>query len=405
MTELTIYIQSPLSRAIHKMAELTVQRGVGTLTYCPSYVAADGWVPDPLLYPLRAEPYSGIAKNRGLPGFVRDAAPDGWGELLVRREYGAHMDALGYLLKTPDHDRTGSLIIDSGAMLTKEVFNEIGILTHLDAFIDFVDVVQAKRFSEGYTAHTAMPRYLTALGGARPKCTLQDNDRLILAKPRDRHDLYDIPALEYACMTFAAGKGLKVAAVDLHSGRVNTLLVERFDRQPAENGRFCRVPMLSGLTLLDSDWNDPKDWNSKWHYGFLADEMARRGVPATDRQELFKRICFNVLVGNDDDHPKNVAIIFKDGRWRLSPMYDVLPTTEGGPPTHLAMGVGRYGKELSRRNLLSQVEHYGLTAAQGSKVIDEVMGWGPELIAHYRIHLQEPELGVALAAMRMGGLE
>lgn len=69
------------------------------------------------------------------------------------------------------------------------------------------------------------------------------------------------------------------------------------------------------------------------------------------------------------------------------------------------MGVGRYGKELSRRNLLSQVEHYGLTAAQGSEVIDEVMGWGPELMAHYRAHLQEPELGVALAAMRMGGLD
>jgi serine/threonine-protein kinase HipA len=200
-------------------------------------------------------------------------------------------------------------------------------------------------------------------------------------------------------MTFAASKGMNVARVQLHRGRVNTLLVERFDRVPADDGHFYRIPMLSGLTLLDSDWNNPLGWAHEWHYGLLVDEMNRRGVPLSDLQELFKRICFNILVGNDDDHPKNVAVLYLNGSWRLSPMYDVLPTTEGDAPTSLAMGVGSFGKELSRRNLLSQVGHYGLSHTQAESIIDEVAGWEPELAAHYRQHLQRAELELALAAI------
>lgn len=163
--------------------------------------------------------------------------------------------------------------------------------------------------------------------------------------------------------------------------------------------------MLSGLTLLDSDWSTPANWAKEWHYGHLVDEMARRGVPAEDRQALFKRICFNILVGNDDDHPKNVAVLFIDGRWRLSPMYDVVPTTDGEAPQTLAMTIGQHGKEISRRNLLSQVAHYGLDVAQANTVIDEVMGWAPALREHYRQHLPEPELQIALAAMRVAKLQ
>lgn len=401
MTSVYLYMQIPDSLEVTTIGRLQIVNGVGEFVYSPAYVAATGWIPDPVRYPLRATPYSQITKNRGVPGFIRDAAPDGWGERLATREHGGDLSAIGFLLKTPNHDRTGNLMAGSARMASAGIGQAgLGTVTQLDAFVQFAEGVQGGFPPNADQATKATLQQRSSLGGARPKCTLLDNERLLLAKPRDRHDLYDIPAMEYACMTFAARKGLNVAPVDLHRGRVNTLLVERFDRQPAGEGRFHRIPMLSGLTLLDSDWNDPKDWNTKWHYGFLADEMARRGVPAADRQELFKRICFNILVGNDDDHPKNVAIIFTEGVWRLSPMYDVLPTTEGGPPASLAMSVGRYGKELSRRNLLSQVAHYGLTEVQGGEVIDEVMSWAPALQQHYGEHLQEPELGVALAAMR-----
>ncbi|MDF0729130.1 type II toxin-antitoxin system HipA family toxin [Pseudomonas entomophila] len=398
MASLYIYMQVPDSLAVITLGRVNVEKGIGEFVYNPDYVKSGGWVPDPIRYPLRAQPYSNITTNRGIPGFIRDAAPDGWGERLVTREHG-ELDAIGFLHRSPNHDRAGNLMAGSSRAAPDGIGQAgLGTITQLETFIQFADGVQGG-FPPGTDRATkATLQQRSSLGGARPKCTLIHENRLILAKPQDRHDAYDIPSLEYACMSFAASKGLNAARVQLHAGRVNTLLVDRFDREPAGDGRCLRLPMLSGLTLLDSDWNNQKSW-ARWHYGFLADEMSRRGVSKEDLQELFKRICFNILVGNDDDHPKNVAVLYREGGWRLSPMYDVVPNTEGSPPARLAMGIGRYGHEISRRNLLSQVEHYGLSQEQAEVIIDEVIGWAPDLKAHYLQCLREPELGLAAAAM------
>ncbi|MBK5002277.1 type II toxin-antitoxin system HipA family toxin [Pseudomonas sp. S31] len=400
MTAIYLYMQMPDSLEVSTIGRLSVENNVGEFVYNPAHVEAGGWVADDLRYPLRTQPYKRITKNRGIPGFIRDAAPDGWGERLVAREHGEQKEALAFILKSPNHDRAGNLMAGAGRKPPEGIGQAgLGKITQLETFIQFADGVQGgfPRNADKGTKATLQQR--SSLGGARPKCTLIDGQRLLLAKPRDRHDSYDIPALEHACMTFAASKGLNVANVDLHHGRVSTLLVDRFDRVPAGNGQFYRVPMLSGLTLLDSDWNNPVGWPREWHYGLLADEMSRRGVPRSDLQELFKRICFNILIGNDDDHPKNVALLYLNGVWRLSPMYDVVPTTEGAAPSSLAMAVGSFGKELTRRNLLSQADHYGLTPAEAGSVIDEIAGWKSDLEAHYRQHLPQEEAEVALAAM------
>lgn len=400
MTVIYLYMQMPGSLEVRTIGRLSVENNVGEFVYNPAHVEAGGWVPDASRYPLRTQPYERITKNRGIPGFIRDAAPDGWGERLVAREHGDQKDAIGFILRSPNHDRTGNLMAGAGRKPPTGIGQAgLGKITQLDAFIQFADGVQGGFPHNTDKATKATLQQRSSLGGARPKCTLMNENRLLLAKPRDRYDTYDVPALEHACMTFAASKGMNVAQVQLHRGRVNTLLVERFDRSPAGDGHFYRVPMLSGLTLLDSDWNNQMSWAQEWHYGLLADEMSRRGVPHSDLQELFKRICFNILVGNDDDHPKNVAVLFLNGSWRLSPMYDVLPTTEGAAPSSLAMGIGSFGKELSRRNLLSQVGHYGLSHAQAESIIDEVAGWEAELAAHYRRYLQPAELDQALVAI------
>lgn len=406
MASVYIYMQIPGSDDVNTLGRLEVRNGIGEFVYSPAWVNAGGWVPDPVRFPLRSQPYGNLTKNRGVPGFIRDAAPDGWGERLAIREFDGELDAVGFLLKSPNHDRTGSLMMGT-ARVPPEGVGQAGLanLTQLDDFIQFADGIQGGFPPGADKATRATLQQRSSLGGARPKCTLLHEGRLILAKPRDRHDVYDIPALEYACMSFAARKGLNTAGVTLHRGRVNTLLVDRFDREPAADGRFLRIPMISGLTLLDSDWNTPSAWSREWHYGYLVDEMTRRNIPEGDRQELFKRICFNILVGNDDDHPKNTAVIFTNGGWRLSPLYDVVPTTEGQAPSRLAMGIGRYGHELSRRNLLSQVGHFGLNEAEATAVINEVAGWAAELKEHYHEQLQAAELQLAIAAMGAEKLE
>ncbi|KPA96758.1 MULTISPECIES: HipA domain-containing protein [Pseudomonas] len=117
-----------------------------------------------------------------------------------------------------------------------------------------------------------------------------------------------------------------------------------------------------------------------------------------DLQELFKRMCYNALVGNSDDHPRNHAIIWTGGQWRLSPMYDVLPILDEGPAQALAMAVGREGTRISRNNLLSHHEHFALSREQAEQMLDEVISWEQELKDYYGQWLNGAELQMAQEA-------
>lgn len=154
--------------------------------------------------------------------------------------------------------------------------------------------------------------------------------------------------------------------------------------------------MLSALTLLDSEWNAP--YHRDWQYAAVADEMRRRGVPVGDLQALFTRMCYNAMAGNSDDHPRNHAVIWLDGQWRLSPLYDVLPMLDEGPAKALAMAVGREGSQISRLNLLSHHAHFGLARDQAEHVLEEVASWVPALRDHYATFLAGADLDSACAA-------
>ena len=86
MDSVYIYMQVPGSHEVATLGRLEVRNGIGEFVYSPAWVNASGWVPDPVRFPLRPQPYGNITKNRGVPGFIRDAAPDGWGERLANRE-------------------------------------------------------------------------------------------------------------------------------------------------------------------------------------------------------------------------------------------------------------------------------------------------------------------------------
>ncbi len=172
----------------------------------------------------------------------------------------------------------------------------------------------------------------------------------------------------------------------------------RFDRlQDGTGDRLVRIPMLSALTLLDSDWRVLP--HRDWVYGSVADEMKRRGMPDSDRQELYRRMLFNALIGNSDDHPRNHAFLWIDGGWRLSPMFDVLPVLGEGPAKTLAMSVGAQGPLVSRQNLLSHFQHFALDRDQAESMLLEVAGWADELADHYASLLSGQELDLARQAI------
>jgi serine/threonine-protein kinase HipA len=401
MVRAYIYMQPPGETELVTLGRLVVKGGVGEFVYNPDHVRRKGWVPDAIHYPLRPEPYSGIVSNNGLPGFIRDAAPDGWGERVIAYSEGGALSGIDYLIKSSNVDRAGSLLI--GTTRVPSIAGRPGNLDRLDSFIEFMENVQSGARLAPETIRAARQR--SSLGGLRPKVTLLDEGRVILAKPRDRHDKEDIPAVEHACMSFAASKGLSVARTRLHFGKTSVLLVDRFDREVLVDGGTLRLPMLSAATLLDVDWRAVDEMSkARWRYAEAADEMRRKGVPIADLQELYKRMCFNALVGNDDDHPKNHAVLFKNGQWRLSPMYDVVPALDGAPPPTLAMDVGQQGKVIRRDNLLSHAAHFGLSREGAAAVLDEVAGWEDELREHYLRLLSSSLADLAIRSVDAGRL-
>ncbi|MDR6711519.1 serine/threonine-protein kinase HipA [Pseudomonas hunanensis] len=397
MSRAYIYMEHPDTGELLTLGRLTLKGKLGEFIYAPDHVARGGWVPDPINYPLRAEAYTGITKNRGIPGFINDAMPDGWGERVLHRAFGPELAPIDYLLKSPNNDRIGNLMAGiSPAPAPGLGDGAIPTLKGLTKFVEACEAVYDGQLDEQSIKTLNIRQQRSSLGGARPKRTLQDNGMLILAKPRDRFDQYDLPSIEYACMTFAASKGMSVAKTALRIEEIPTLLVQRFDRTPLAEGAR-RIPMLSALTLLDSEWND--QYHRDWRYASVADEMRRRGVPDTDLHELFRRMCYNALVGNGDDHPRNHAVLWRGGQWRLSPMFDVLPLLDEGPAQTLAMAVGREGTRISRSNLLSHHKHFALSLDAAEQMLNDVASWDEELKVYYGQWLKGEELRVAREAV------
>ncbi len=140
-----------------------------------------------------------------------------------------------------------------------------------------------------------------------------------------------------------------------------------------------RHGLVSGLTVLDAE--DGYLGRERWSYPLLADELRRWSVkPAEDRRELYRRMVFNAMVTNNDDHPRNHALLHTTAGWRLSPAYDILPVAMVSVERRdLALEVGRFGRAASLYNLLSQCEAFGLGEEEARSLIDGMLavvrGW------------------------------
>jgi serine/threonine-protein kinase HipA len=404
--QIYVYIQQPENLKFETLGRLTVENNKGHWIYSPAYTGT--WVPDEIHYPLRKAPYI-VDSNNGIPGFIMDLMPDHWGKLLIERIYLPQLDRpltdLDYLLLSQNSDRFGSLTIgDSKKPNQKATSERFERFENVSGFIGFVDKVRSGKPIDSVNFALFQT---SSLGGARPKITLRDDNALYLAKPRDINDLVDTPKVEYLCLKFAAEKGFNVAEFSfetinhLNIDR-NFLVLKRFDRTfNQEKMIFERHPMLSALSLLDAAWISTD--TQRWSYPLLANEMIRKNIPAEDIHELYKRMAFNALIGNDDDHPKNHAFIYLGNQWRLAPLFDVVPETKH-VPTQLAMQIGEQGRVINRENLLSMCAQFKLTRVEAEQILDEVASWENELREIYREELTSDDyvlVGKALDKNRL----
>ncbi len=346
----------------------------GRFVYGRSYLGRDNAVPiDPLELKLGRKTYE-TRLLKGVFGALRDASPDHWGRRIIERHFGSPgPDELDYLLHSPD-DRAGALGFGRGPEppAPKKAFNRTLDLGRLQAFADAV--IADAELPQDPDAEQAQALMLegTSMGGTRPKAVVEDDGALWVAKFNRPDDRWNHARVERAMLELGRACGLHTAESKLATiGDRDALLVKRFDRERMQDG-YRRARMLSALTLLRAE--DTHQDRRKWSYVLLAEELRRISArPKLDAPELFKRMCFNALISNNDDHPRNHAVIAMEADWRLSPVYDLVPAMPVSVEHRdLAMECGDLGRHAQAENLLTQSARFLLEADEAQAIVDEM---------------------------------
>ena len=358
--------------------ELAVNRNgiaIGRFVYGRSYLARSDAVPlDPVELKLASRVYETTSLG-GLFGALRDAGPDYWGRRVIERHSGkVQLSELDYLLHSPD-DRAGALGFGLNQVppAPKRAFNQTLELPKLQAIADALirDEEMPDEAAMGQVEELLLVG--TSMGGARPKVVVEDDEGLWLAKFNRLDDRWNTARVEHSMLILGRACGLTTAESKLiRVADRDVLLVKRFDRKRHQDGGYQKARMISALTLLRTE--DSHRSRDKWSYLVLVEELRRASVKGRqDAAELFRRVAYHALISNTDDHPRNHAMIAWDRDWRLSPAYDLTPTTPISLERRdLALVCGDAGRYANGANLLSQCPRFLLGREEGQAIIVEM---------------------------------
>lgn len=294
-------------------------------------------------------------------GAVDDARPDQWGERVIRLiERPARLSLLEYLYFAGD-DRFGAL----GVSLQADAYVPVATaaMPTFDGLADMHLAVQ--RVMAGEAVSEQQRRLLqpgVSMGGARPKSLMQIDGVSWVIKFSEGGEL-DSPLIEHASMVLARRCGIHAAdtrVLPLPKG--HAVAVRRFDREGTQ-----RLHVLSAHVALRAA-------GETMGYPELAQLIRRLGHPdqvRAQQQELFRRMVFNILIDNTDDHEKNHALVRGEGGYyALSPAFDVLPAAQG--LGYQQMRVGAQGHEASIANALSEARAFGLSDTLARQTVAEI---------------------------------
>lgn len=375
--EAYVYIQRPGTLETVPAALLRVQTlpdgtQVGRFRYGDRYLARPDVVAlDPFRLPLAKQVFE-FTQLRGIPGAVRDAAPDAWGRRVIEHKLErdpADLQEIDYLLHGPQ-DGAGYLSfgLKAAPPAPRRTYNR----THqLDELIAATQAIEEGKRVAAHLLEQLDPG--TSMGGARPKATIEDDNCLWLGKFPAKDDRFNLQRVEFATLDLASRCGLNVTQARLQPvGSSDVLMLRRFDREHAEGG-YLRFGLVSGLTVLDC--GDSHLDRDRWSYPLLAENLRRwSDKPEADCAELFRRMVFNAAVTNNDDHPRNHALLRRQRGWRLSPAYDLVPAPVVSLERRdLTLTAGSYGRTASIYNLLSQASRFGLSVEDARQQIDRIV--------------------------------
>lgn len=269
---------------------------------------AESFAIDPLL-PLNPQTYY----NKQLWGAFCDISPDRWGRLLQTRYAERLLTESEFMLGVSDYFRVGALRLKIGDEFIRHS-TDIPKLLHLNQLQDSTLNMENNSYSKDDLKILLYPS--SSLGGARPKASIEDKGKLYIAKFGSVNDLYSVILWEAVMLELA--KCAKIHTANYKIIKANqkpVILVERFDR----NGD-ARIPFMSAMTLLKVSEKQDAEYKS---YIDIAKEL-----DSNNKIEMFRRMLFNALFGNTDDHLRNHALLYDKTTklWNLSPAYDLNPT-------------------------------------------------------------------------------
>jgi len=332
-------------------------------------------------------------------GAIADTAPDAWGRRVIARDHARRrkddprlpvLTEIDYLLAVDDFSRVGALrLSDSDGRWHRTV---AAGRRSTPPLIELERIFQASRALERGQETIEDLRYLqgkgTSLGGMRPKCTILDEDGwLAIGKFPSAGDARSVTRGEVLAMTLASRAGIDAAPariVQLDDAPV--VVVRRFDR----DGDDGRIPYQSAASLLQASREEDRSYTE------IVDAIRTHGhAPTQDVQQLWRRLVFNLLITNVDDHLQNHGFLHVErGQWRLAPAFDLNPFPDKDRESKIWLSE-QDGPITDVEMLLARAAYFALDADRALAVLAEVHA----AVSSWRQLALSPEVGLRPAEL------
>jgi serine/threonine-protein kinase HipA len=309
-------------------------------------------------------------------GAIGDSAPDRWGRALMRRMERRRAEREGkaprtlhemdYLLLVDDEARAGALRFaetEGGPFLAQEEAKRIPPLVALPKLLVAAEHVIDETDTDEDLQLLFAPG--SSLGGARPKASVREKGgQLAIAKFPRKDDETSTVIWETLALTLAHKAGIPVPDARVEAvGKKPVLLLRRFDRDGKR-----RIPFLSAMSMLGA-----KDRETH-SYLEIVDALRQNGAaPKADIEALWRRIVFNILISNTDDHLRNHGFLYEgsDG-WRLSPAYDLNPVPTDMKPRILTTAINEDDGTASLALAMDVAKYFELDAGKAKEIAKQV---------------------------------
>ena len=323
------------------------------------------------------------APGKDIFGCFSDALPDRWGRTLINRREQIlakeenrpvrRLSSFDYLIGIEDFSRMGAFRFRES--IGGDYINVSEIL-RIPPLTDIRELIAASSEIEKSEDENRLPemRWIaqlvqpgSSLGGARPKASVIDENKILhIAKFPSRKDDYDVGLWEHFSHLLAKKAGVNAAdtRVISTSNKYHTLLSRRFDRRKDSK----RIHFASAMTLLGL--NDGDNANTGNGYLDMVDFILQNCTNVEDNlQELYRRVAFNICIGNSDDHFRNHGFLLTIKGWTLSPAYDMNPTLN----EYHSLLINSHTDKSDLNELLNSCEEYMLQKQSAQQIISEVL--------------------------------